>query len=97
VLWGALDSATFTGWMTLPCGTYVARAGIDHPKAALPLLAGLTPRWSSEAPIRPFIERHPKLTYQYLHRWVLDPDEHVRRLVSEGTRPGSPGHRSCVD
>lgn len=33
--------------MTLPCGTYVARAGIDHPALALPLLAGLPPRWSS--------------------------------------------------
>jgi 3-methyladenine DNA glycosylase AlkC len=90
VLWGALESPTFTGWMTLPCGTYVARAGIDHPDIALPLLAGLTPRWSSEAPIRPFIERHPDLTRQHLHRWVTDPDEHVRRLVSEGTRPRLP-------
>ena len=61
VLWGAHDSATFTGWMTLPCGTYVARAGIDHPDIALPLLAGLTPRWSSEGPIRPFIERHRRV------------------------------------
>jgi 3-methyladenine DNA glycosylase AlkC len=90
VLWGALESPTFTGWMTLPCGTYVARAGIDHPDTALPLLAGLTPRWSSEGPIRPFIERHPDLTYQHLRRWVTDPDEHVRRLVSEGTRPRLP-------
>jgi 3-methyladenine DNA glycosylase AlkC len=90
VLWGTLDSASFTGWMTLPCGTYVARAGIDHPDTALPLLAGLTPRWSSEGPVRPFIARHRDLTYQHLHRWALDPDEHVRRLVSEGTRPRLP-------
>jgi hypothetical protein len=90
VLWAALESPTFTGWMTLPCGTYVARAGIDHPDIALPLLAGLTPRWFTEAPIRPFIECHPTLTYQHLHRWAHDPDEHVRRLVSEGTRPRLP-------
>jgi 3-methyladenine DNA glycosylase AlkC len=90
VLWRTLESPSFTGWMTLPCGSYVARAGIDRPQAALPLLAGLTPRWSSEGPIRPFIERHPDLTYQHLHRWVADPDEHVRRLVSEGTRPRLP-------
>jgi 3-methyladenine DNA glycosylase AlkC len=90
VLWRALDSASFTGWMTLPCGTYVARQGLDDPEIALPLLAGLTPRWSSEAPIRPFIERHPDLTYRHLREWVRDPDEHVRRLVSEGTRPRLP-------
>jgi 3-methyladenine DNA glycosylase AlkC len=90
VLWSTLDSPDFTGWMTLPCGAYVARAGIDRPDVALPLLAGLTPRWSSEAPIRPFIERHPDLTYEHLRCWVADPDEHVRRLVSEGTRPRLP-------
>jgi hypothetical protein len=66
VLWRALDSASFTGWMTLPCGAYVAGAGIDHPGVALPLLAGLTPRFSSEGPIRPFIDRHPDLTYDHL-------------------------------
>jgi 3-methyladenine DNA glycosylase AlkC len=90
ILWRALDSPSFTGWMTLPCGTFVARRGIDHPEAALPLLAGLTPRWSSEGPIRPFIERHPELTYDHLRRWAVDDDEHVRRLVSEGTRPRLP-------
>jgi 3-methyladenine DNA glycosylase AlkC len=90
ILWRALDSPTFTGWMTLPCGTYVARVGIDDPDVALPLFAGLSPRFSSEGPIRPFIERRPKLTYEYLQRWTTDPDEHVRRLVSEGTRPRLP-------
>jgi 3-methyladenine DNA glycosylase AlkC len=90
VLWRALESPTFTGWMTLPCGTFVARSGIDEPEIALPLLAGLTPRWSSEAPIRPFIERHAEVTYDHLRRWCDDDDEHVRRLVSEGTRPRLP-------
>jgi 3-methyladenine DNA glycosylase AlkC len=90
LLWSTLDSPSFTGWMTLPGGNYVARAGIEQPAVALPLLAGLTPRWSSEGPIRPFIERHPELTYDHLRRWVSDPDEHVRRLVSEGTRPRLP-------
>jgi 3-methyladenine DNA glycosylase AlkC len=90
LLWRTLESPSFTGWMMLPCGSYVARAGIDQPHIALPLLAGLTPRWSSEGPIRPFIERHPDLTYEHLRRWAFDPDEHLRRLVSEGTRPRLP-------
>jgi 3-methyladenine DNA glycosylase AlkC len=90
VLWHTLQSPTFTGWMTLPCGTFVARQGIDQPEIALPLLAGLTPRWSSEGAIRPFIERHPDITYERLRRWCTDEDEHVRRLVSEGTRPRLP-------
>lgn len=90
VVWRALGSPTFTGWMTLPVGMYVARRGLDHPEVALPLLAGLTPRWSSEVAVRPFIERHPASAYEHLHRWAADEDEHVRRLVSEGTRPRLP-------
>lgn len=86
----AVDSSALTGWMTMPCGYFVAAEGLDHPDVALPLLARLTPRWSSEGPIRPFIERHPQLTFTYLRRWVDDADEHVRRLVSEGTRPRLP-------
>lgn len=90
VLWRALGSPTFTGWMTLPCGTFVARQGLEAPDVSLLLLAGLTPRWSSEGPIRPFIRHHPEITYDYLRRWCSDDDEHVRRLVSEGTRPRLP-------
>jgi 3-methyladenine DNA glycosylase AlkC len=90
VLDRALDSASLTGWMTLACNEYVATYGIDEPELALPLLARLTSRFSSEFAIRPFIERHPEITFGYLRRWTEDPDEHVRRLVSEGTRPRLP-------
>lgn len=100
ILRTALDSPTFTGWIVLPCTAFVARAGIDDPDTALPLLAALTPRWSSEFAIRPFVERYPRLTYGYLRRWLSHDDEHVRRLVSEGTRPRlpwAPRLRALVD
>ncbi len=90
VLQRMLESEDFTGWMTLPCGQWVVDRGIDEPEVALPLLAALTPRFSSEGTIRPFIMRHPEITYGYLDRWLDDPDPHVRRLVSEGTRPRLP-------
>ena len=90
VLHRALDSDVLTGWITLACNEYVATRGIDEPDLALPLLARLTPRFSCESAIRPFVERHPEVTFAYLRRWVGDPDEHVRRLVSEGTRPRLP-------
>jgi 3-methyladenine DNA glycosylase AlkC len=90
VMWAALASPSFTGWMTLPVGMFVARHGLDEPEVALPLLAGLTPRWSSEMAVRPFIEHHPGPAYEHLHRWAADEDEHVRRLVSDGTRPRLP-------
>ncbi len=90
VLDAALASPAFTSWITLPCGFFVAQCGIEQPDVALPLLARLSPRFSSEGPVRPFIERYPDLTMTYLREWARDPDDHVRRLASETCRPRLP-------
>ncbi len=50
----------------------------------------LTKRFTAEFSIRPFLERHPEATYARLEKWAHDADVHVRRLVSEGTRPRLP-------
>jgi 3-methyladenine DNA glycosylase AlkC len=78
------------GWASLPVTELVAATMNDAPDIALPLLAALTSRFSAEFAIRPFIETHPEVTMGHLQRWVTDPDEHVRRLVSEGSRPRLP-------
>ena len=87
--WGDRDDSLsgFAGW---PIIDYVAHAGIDQPKHALPLLAELTPLFSAEFAIRHFIEKYQKLSFEYFTRWLKHPSEHVRRLVSEGTRPRLP-------
>jgi 3-methyladenine DNA glycosylase AlkC len=90
VLDAALRSASFDGWMTWPCAELVGRRAPHDPERYLPLMARLTGRSTCEFAIRGCIERHPELTFGFLERWVEDPDEHVRRLVSEGTRPRLP-------
>jgi 3-methyladenine DNA glycosylase AlkC len=90
VLRRALRSPVLDGWIALPCTAWVAEAGLDDPATALPLLAGLTPRFSAEFAIRPFVRRRPEVTWPQLREWTGHPDEHVRRLVSEGTRPRLP-------
>jgi 3-methyladenine DNA glycosylase AlkC len=50
----------------------------------------LTQRFTSEYCIRPFLERWPERSLKLLARWAEDPNPHVRRLVSEGTRPRLP-------
>lgn len=50
----------------------------------------LTRRFSAEFSIRPFLNRWPELTLARLMEWTRDPDPHVRRLCSEGTRPRLP-------
>lgn len=74
----------------LPHTQFVEMFGLDHPDLSLPALYQLTQRFTAEFSIRPFLVRYPDLTFAHLHRWVEDPDMHVRRLVSEGTRPRLP-------
>ena len=94
VIGKSLASLRMDGWAVYCVDDYVARYGIDEPEVALPLMAKLTPRWSCEFAIRPFIEQHPELTFEYFDRWIESDDEHLRRLVSEGSRPRLPwgGH-----
>jgi 3-methyladenine DNA glycosylase AlkC len=75
------------GWSIWILQEYVAENGLDHPEHALPLLREMTRRFTSEFGIRPFIENHPLITLKTFQVWAKDPCEHVRRLVSEGSRP----------
>ncbi len=74
----------------LPFGIFVTEHGIDHFEEATQVLYQLTKRFTSEFPIRPFIERYPEQSMKLLTQWTKDEDQHVRRLVSEGTRPRLP-------
>lgn len=77
----------FTAW---PLIDYIAVHGLQHPKIALKALAQLTSLFSAEFAIRPFILQHHELTFEHLHDWCESSDYHLRRLVSEGTRPRLP-------
>ena len=82
--------AGMSPFVHLPFSFWVAGAGLDHPERALALQHALTQRFTAEFSIRPYLERHPALTLATLRRWASDPSAHVRRLVSEGTRPRLP-------
>ena len=82
--------AGLSKWALWPVGEVVARRGLDTPERALRVLHALTQNFTAEWAIRPFILKHPELTFATLASWVDDPSEHVRRLVSEGSRPRLP-------
>lgn len=84
------DDAGLSGWGLWAIGEFVARRGLDEPQRALALLHAITQRFSAEFAIRPFILRYPELVFETLGRWTRDPSAHVRRLVSEGSRPRLP-------
>ncbi len=78
------------GWAIWPLGEFVARCGLGMPERALRTLHALTQRSTAEFAIRHFIAQHPTLTFATLDEWTRDRSAHVRRLVSEGSRPRLP-------
>jgi 3-methyladenine DNA glycosylase AlkC len=74
----------------MPHVFYVAKYGLDDLEPALAAQHALTKRFSAEFSIRAFLVRHLEETYDRLLTWTTDPNVHVRRLVSEGTRPRLP-------
>ncbi len=77
-------------FLYLPHTCFVAKYGLDHFEISMRAQYELTQRFSAEFSIRPFLERHPEATLARLRTWASDPSPHVRRLVSEGTRPRLP-------
>jgi 3-methyladenine DNA glycosylase AlkC len=78
------------GWICWPLGEYIARRGLGEPERALRALHALTQRFTAEWAIRPFIVAHPRLCFAQFAHWAQDESAHVRRLVSEGSRPRLP-------
>ncbi len=74
----------------LPHVLFVGRYGLQHFELSMRLQHALTQRFTAEFSIRRFLEHDPAKTLDRLALWATDPSEHVRRLVSEGTRPRLP-------
>ena len=72
-------------------GILDVRHGLEaHRERALDLLYEATKRFSMEFYIRAFLNRWPEETLARLKVLSGDENYHVRRLVSEGTRPKLP-------
>ena len=81
------------GWIVWSLGEVVTRGALADARRlerALQALHALTQRFSAEFAIRPLLRDHPEAVLATLQRWTTDPSAHVRRLVSEGSRPRLP-------
>ncbi|QJD86738.1 DNA alkylation repair protein [Cohnella herbarum] len=69
---------------------FVEVYGLEHWEKSVAALETFTRMSSSEFAVRPFVKRdRPRMMAQMLE-WSLHPNEHVRRLASEGCRPRLP-------
>lgn len=74
----------------LPHALLISRYGIDHFEEAMQAQYELTKRFTAEFSIRAFFEKYPAETHARFTEWARDENLHVRRLVSEGSRPRLP-------
>lgn len=91
----ALDPAKsdddFGHFIYAPLGVFTETHGIAaHRDQSLDLLAQITQRFSMEFSIRAFLNAHQAATLERMQDWITHDSYHVRRLVSEGTRPKLP-------
>jgi 3-methyladenine DNA glycosylase AlkC len=83
----AEDARGLKGFLVWPLTEIVARRGMSHVGASMAALREMTQRFTAEFAVRPFLRQHRQRVMKQLHAWCAHPDEHVRRLVSEGSRP----------
>jgi 3-methyladenine DNA glycosylase AlkC len=85
-----VDRPTMAPFRYLPHVLFVAQHGLADFDASMSAQHVLTRRFTAEFSLRTFVAADPARALTWLERWIDDPSEHVRRLVSEGTRPRLP-------
>lgn len=80
----------YSAFLYLPHSIYIGTHGLPHFEAAMAAQHALTQRFTAEFCIRPYLLHHQGPTLARLRDWAQDDNAHVRRLVSEGTRPRLP-------
>lgn len=93
-----VGSLGLAGFFYLPHSFFIADYGLDQSynngedpfKVSMNALRELTMRFTAEFAIRPFLIHQQERTLAQVNEWLSDPNPHVRRLCSEGTRPKLP-------
>jgi 3-methyladenine DNA glycosylase AlkC len=87
-LWKAGLEKQGLEFMLLP--EYVSLFGLDHFESAVAAMETITRFSSCEFAVRPFIIKYGDRMLGQMLAWSKHPDERVRRLSSEGSRPRLP-------
>ncbi len=84
------EMSGFSSFFYMPHGCFIERYGLDHYDLSMNAMAEITKRFTSEFAIRPFITAYPDACMKQLMAWTTHENTHIRRLVTEGTRPRLP-------
>ncbi len=85
-----IEGGVSEGFIYWPYLQFIEEYGLDSVDLSLDGMEALTPFFSAEFAIRPYILNDSKKTLKRMLRWAKSPNEHVRRLATEGSRPRLP-------
>lgn len=86
----AVENTEFQTFDLWPVSDWIENQGLNHEVQSLNALKILTPKFTAEFAVRPFLIQNPKLAFQFLKKQATSKDVHVRRWSSEGSRPRLP-------
>lgn len=87
ILVKAMEKSDLSGFSLWPFSEYISQFGLDHFDDSLKAMYKLTQRFTAEWAVRPFLLKDHKKVLKTLEKWVDDKNTHIRRWISEGTRP----------
>lgn len=90
VLFAIAEECVGFPYLVFPDFVEVFGGSEEHWDLSMAALERFTPKSSAEFAVRPFLLRDPQRMMAQMLLWSQHPNEHVRRLSSEGCRPRLP-------
>lgn len=85
-----IEKSELKGFSLWPFSEYISQFGLDYFDESMKAMYILTQKFTSEFAVRPFILKNHARVLKYFKKWTSDKNVHVRRWVSEGSRPMLP-------
>ncbi|MFZ4715257.1 MAG: DNA alkylation repair protein [Bacteriovoracaceae bacterium] len=87
VLQKVMQRKNLSGFSLWPFSEYIGQFGLDHFDESMQGMYLLTQHFTSEFAIRPYLLKDPQRVLKFFSSWTNDKDTHIRRWLSEGSRP----------
>jgi len=83
----AMEESHLSGFSLWPFSEYISQFGLDHFDLSLKAMYILTQKFTAEFAVRAFLLKDHKKVLKQFEKWATDKNVHIRRWVSEGSRP----------
>ncbi len=87
ILMKTMENDKLSGFDLWPISEYIGQFGLGHFDESLEAMTVLTQRFTAEFAVRPFFLKDQNRVLQFFIKNVKHKNHHIRRWISEGSRP----------